>query len=227
MLKQPEQNINDHREKLMDYLYQELSPDEAAAFELHLEQCRVCNRDLAGFRQVRASLASWELEGVPHISLAVDPHPTRSWIDRFRSLPFWMRVATVGAAAMLLLAIFNVQMSYSANGGWEFSASLLPKSHIQSPTANGPHLAGLTEEQVRALIAAAVSQVDQQHNQKIAAELDALIQEIQLKNQQRLTKLAQSLREEQEDRFNELSGQGQHPFTTLTDLLGEGSTTGY
>jgi len=228
MMKERGQRFNEHREKLMDYIYQELTPDEALAFEQHLEGCQVCQRDLADFHQVRQALASWELEGVPHVSLTVDHQPTRGWIDLFRTLPFWMRLVTTAAAAMLLFAVFNVRLSYSATDGFQFSASLFPQPVSNSPDRNGPQRAGLSEQHVRALIETAVQQANQQRTQQVAAQLEALAKDLRSENQRKLIKLAESLRKEQEDRFLEAWDQAQHAsFTTLTDLLSGGTRNGY
>ncbi|MBI3948937.1 MAG: zf-HC2 domain-containing protein [Acidobacteria bacterium] len=216
-------NINDRREKLMDYLCQELRPDEAQAFELHLEGCPACQRDVADFRQVKEALATWELEGVPHISLSIDAQPKRSWFELFRALPLWMRLVSAAAAAMLLLALFNVQVGYNAKDGFQFRASLIPQS---KPAPPSPTI-GFTEDEVKAVVAAAVQQANQKHSQKLAAQLDQLAKELRWENQQKLTKLARTLRQEQENRIFELTDQAQNSYTTLTDLLGGGARNGY
>ena len=128
----------------------------------------------------------------------------------------------------MLLAVFNLHLSYSATGGLQFSASLYPRPVSKPPDVDGPHPTGLSEEQVRKLIETAVQQANQQRNQQVAAQLDALAQEIRSENQQKLLKLAQSLRQEQEDRFLEVWDQAQRStYTTLTDLLYGGTGKGY
>lgn len=228
MSKEPTRNFNDHREKLMDYIYQELTPAETRAFEQHLEGCSLCQRDLADFHQVRSALASWELEGVPHISVTVDPPAITRWLDQFRAFPFWLRLATTAAAAILILAIFNVRVSYRATDGFQFSASLMPPSLGNPPAGSEPLPVGLSEPQVRALIETAITQANQQRDQQVAAQLEALAKDVQSENQQKLIKFAQALRQEQEDRFLEVWDQTQRAsYTTLTELLYGGTGNGY
>ena len=223
-----EWNFNDHREKLMDYIYQELTPDETRSFEQHLQGCQLCQRDLADFHHVRSALASWELEGVPHVSVTVDPPAIKRWMDQFRALPLWLRLATTAAAVVLLLAIFNVRVSYQATDGFQFSASLIPPSLGNPPTGSEPLPAGLSEPQVRALIETAIIQANQQRDQQVAAQLEALAKDVRSENQQKLIKLAQALRQEQEDRLLEVWDQTQRAsYTTLTDLLYGGNNNGY
>jgi hypothetical protein len=228
MTTEPTLNFNDHRDRLMDYIYQELTPAETRAFEQHLEGCQRCQRDLADFHQVRSALASWELEGVPHISVTVDPPATKRWLELFRALPFWLRLATTAAAVMLLLALFNVRVSYQATDGFQFSASLMPPSLGNAPRANEPRPVGLSEPQVRALIETAIIQANQQRDQQVTAQLEALAKDMRSENQQKLIKLAQALRQEQEDRFLEVWDQAQRSsYTTLTELLYGGNNNGY
>jgi hypothetical protein len=183
---------------------------------------------LADFHQVRSALASWELEGVPHISVTVDPPATKRWLELFRALPFWLRLATTAAAVMLLLALFNVRVSYQATDGFQFSASLMPPSLGNAPRANEPRPVGLSEPQVRALIETAIIQANQQRDQQVTAQLEALAKDMRSENQQKLIKLAQALRQEQEDRFLEVWDQAQRSsYTTLTELLYGGNNNGY
>ncbi|MCS6803723.1 MAG: zf-HC2 domain-containing protein [Acidobacteriota bacterium] len=222
---------NEHRELVMSYLYDEMQPEEARAFEQHLAACPPCQRDVADFRQVKQALASWPLEGVPHITVAIQPK--QSWLDAFRTFPIWLKLATAAAATMLLLALFNVRVATNAQGGFEFSASLLPPrsntttagANVLQRTPTAP--AALTEDQVKAIVTAAIEQTEQIREQKLAAQLAALANAMRAEHQQRLIKLATMLRQEQADQLYELTNQTQRSYTTLTDLLGGSNGNGY
>lgn len=228
MSDEPIQNFNDHRDTLMDYIYQELTPDQARAFEQHLEGCPMCQRDLADFHQVRRALASWELEGVPHISVTVNPPATKRWLELFRALPFGLRLGTIAAAAMLLLALFNVQVSYRATEGFQFSAHLIPPSLGNAPARSESLPVGLSQPQIKAFIETAIARANQHCDQQVAAQLEALAKDLRAENQQKLIKLTQALRQEYEDRLLEVWNQTQRTsYTTLTDLLYEGKNNSY
>lgn len=220
---------NEHREQVMDYLYNEMQPEQVREFEQHLAACPSCQRDVADFRRVKQALASWQLEGVPHITVAIQPK--QSWLDVFRAFPIWLKLTTAAAATLLLLALFNVRLATNAQGGFEFSVSLLPPRSNTPPAGptvpppTGPM--SLTEDQVRAIITAAIEQAEHMRDQKLAAQLATLANTMRSEQQQKLIKLATTLRQEQIEQLYELTNQTQRSYTTLTDLLAGSNGNGY
>lgn len=221
--------MSDHHEKLMDYLYQELSPEEARRFEDHLGTCEMCQKDLADFRQLREALAAWDIEQVPHISLTIDGSPSRHWFALWKAFPIWLRLTITAAAALLILALFNVQMSYRPQDGFRFSASLWPRAELPATEPPQPEPVGLTEEQVAALIRAAIAQAQQQTSEQMAAEIEALAAKLRSENERLLVQMADTLRQEQEERLAELKDQLGQPSTvsTLAELFWEEPNSGY
>ncbi len=221
--------MSDHHEQLMEYLYQELSPEEARRFEDHLGTCEMCQKDLADFRRLRQALAAWDVEEVPHISLTIDGSPSRGWLALWRAFPIWMRLVTAAAAAMLVLALFNVQMSYHPQKGFQFSASLWPRAELPGAPQPKPRPVGLTEEQVTALIRTAITQTQRETNEQMAAQLQALAAKLRSENERLLIQMANTLRQEQEERLAELEDQLGQPSTvsTLAELFWEEPNSGY
>ena len=59
-----------HQELLLDYVYEELSPAQAAALTEHLPGCSACARELAGLRGVRGAMASLPAAELPEDAVA-------------------------------------------------------------------------------------------------------------------------------------------------------------
>ena len=87
-----------YKERLVAYLYGEISDTERADFERHAAACVSCTEELRGLEFVRQELAGWEppLAGV-HFRLAPEPETRR---------PLWRQpMWGLAAAATLLLAV--------------------------------------------------------------------------------------------------------------------------
>jgi hypothetical protein len=220
MMKETEKLINQHRDRLMSYLYNELTADEARMFEQHLKDCQVCQKDAEDFRLVRQALASWQFEDIPHIALTVEPQAKRRWFDLLKALPLWTRLVASGAAAMLLLAIFNVQIGYNAADGFRFSASLLPRPESRAPEAVQPQL---TREQTVALIEGMIQRAEEHRRQEIAATIEEVTKQLSAENQKVLADLARTLRREQTQRLAEYLDTTDRQYTvpTLAELFSE------
>lgn len=113
-----------NHERLLDYLYGELSASERDAFERHLHDCMECRTELAELGGTRLALASWsppESQIGFKIVRSAEPQPQPRAAHRFR--PAW----GLAAAAVLVLAaaaaIANLEVRYDRNGfvvrtGW-------------------------------------------------------------------------------------------------------------
>jgi hypothetical protein len=219
MTNRHEKFINQHKEQVLSYLYDEMTADEAQSFERHLKECSACQKDAEDFRVVRQALTAWQLEDVPHIALRIEPRPAGGWLDLLRAWPVWTRLVASAAAAMLLLAIFNVQISYTGSDGFQFRASLLPRSVSQNSQP------GLTQEQTVALIQAIVQQDNEQRQQEVAAAVDAMAKQLKAEHQQMLVDFAKALRREQRQQLVEYwdTGGQSYGVPTLADLFSEDS----
>ena len=117
------------KDRLVSYLYDDLTDADRAGFERHLRECADCRLDLDALRGVRADLISWS-PPQPEFGFRVvrEPkvlpmrHTWRAW---------WTPAAGLAAAAVLVLAaasaIAHVEISSGPQGftvrtGWSSSA---------------------------------------------------------------------------------------------------------
>ena len=138
-----------NHERLLDYLYDELSADERKAFEIHLHECSACRSELAALGSTRHALALWS---------PPDPELGFRIIRKEETAPprraFWNISPQWGlaAAAVLLLsvgaAIANLELRYGNEGfvvrtGW--GRSTAPAPAVANEVSAGP-VAASSEE---------------------------------------------------------------------------------
>src|SRR5688572_30397241 len=95
--------IEANKDSLVGFLYGELAPAEARAFEAHLAGCAPCRDEVAGLRATRDDLLAWappECRDLPS-SWAVAPVAPAP-MARYGA---WVPAFGLAAAAMLLLAL--------------------------------------------------------------------------------------------------------------------------
>ena len=121
-----------NHERLLDYLYDELSADERKAFEIHVHDCSACRSELAALGSTRHALALWSPPD-PELGFRIvrkeeTPPPRRAF---WNMSPQW----GLAAAAVLLLsvgaAIANLEVRYGSEGfvvrtGWGRSTAPAP-----------------------------------------------------------------------------------------------------
>ena len=121
-----------NHERLLDYLYDELSADERKAFEIHVHDCSACRSELAALGSTRHALALWSPPD-PELGFRIvrkeeTPPPRRAF---WNISPQW----GLAAAAVLLLsvgaAIANLEVRYGSEGfvvrtGWGRSTAPAP-----------------------------------------------------------------------------------------------------
>jgi hypothetical protein len=112
-----------NHERLLDYLYGELTEAERQGFQHHLDGCADCRAELAELSGTRLALASWsppDAELGFRIVRSTAPEPRRaSWTFR----PAWGLAAAAALVLAAAAAIANVEMRYDAGGlvvrtGW-------------------------------------------------------------------------------------------------------------
>lgn len=166
----------DRKEDLVAYLYGETTAAERASFERHLNECDDCGAELKAFGRVRDDLSAWQVGFAPRTEFV----PPKSRMDALRELigmfPAWARgLAMAGAAAAVVL------MALTVYGGRDGS----------------PVNAGLSEQQVQAMVSKAVaderSKIEQQYQAELASFKTQLAAEhqarMQLANAEHQTKL--------------------------------------
>ena len=165
----------DDKQRLIDYLYGEISVHDRAAIDAHLNACAACATEASELRAVRADLGAWqppEVELGFRIIRDAEPAPARRWWH----VPAWTPLAA--AAGLLLALAASVEVEYG-NGavvirtGWAKSApavtaGLQPgqsnvtppaggtavESPQPSPVAAGLQSRGMNETEVREALAA-------------------------------------------------------------------------
>ncbi len=128
-----------NHERVVDFLYDELSASDRLAVERHLKECAACRTELAELSGTRMALASWsppDSELGFTIVRKAAPEPQRSaWTFR----PAW----GLAAAAVLVLgvaaAIANLEVRYDSNGlivrtGWANAAQSAPVAPASAGT---------------------------------------------------------------------------------------------
>lgn len=88
----------DQRERLLDFLYDEVTPEGRRAMERHLEACGECCDEVRAFRKVREDLLAWGVPNPPSVWTAFAPVAAVPW---HRQIPAW----ALAAAATLIIAV--------------------------------------------------------------------------------------------------------------------------
>lgn len=58
-MKDPTETICDRNDDLISFLYHELDEKDARNFQQHMQQCAMCEREIASFGEIRHSIVSW------------------------------------------------------------------------------------------------------------------------------------------------------------------------
>ena len=157
-------SYKDREAVLMAYLYDEITPADREAFDIHLTTCARCRVELNGLGGVRAQLLHWappdyrdrpaitgEEIGRPREQLLTIGEPRRAW----RDIPAWAQAA----AAVLILGVSagaaNVNIHYDGQSGLNVRTGW---SHPAQPIAQAP-AAQTTDTATRTELAALEQQL--------------------------------------------------------------------
>jgi hypothetical protein len=118
---------------MMDLLYDEITNENKLKLENHLNQCKDCQIEYDGMKQVPNFLNKWEEESAPlHITFTAEEN---SIIEFFKNLvPNFNIVKKVGfgfATILFVMALFNTKVEMN-DGNFSFETSLL-KTKEQQP----------------------------------------------------------------------------------------------
>jgi len=128
-------------EVLVAYLYDDIDPEERAAFEQHLAGCVPCRAELDALADVREGLARWATPEVANgvggrtpravLRLVDAPQASPGGWRRFSEAPVWLQAAAAMLAVAASLGIANINLTYSNQGlvvttGWMRSAPAPP-----------------------------------------------------------------------------------------------------
>jgi anti-sigma factor RsiW len=191
------------KEQLVTYLYGELAPSEVRSFEEHLAGCPVCRRDVEEFRSLREALGQWQINDIPHMVLQVKPGFWRMLAETLRTAPLWGRLIMGTAAALLILAVFNVRIEVSRAAGFRFQASLVPVRIAPDgegrPTMDEKHLAALFDERIR--------QLQAEHERRLARALQEAVEQVRADQSAALARVVQTLQLQQRQQFRQVLGE--------------------
>jgi anti-sigma factor RsiW len=171
---------------LLAYLYDEANEAERQDFTQHLEDCAACRAELTAFRGVRGDMAAWRSEilsaaparFVTGYADEATQQPSlaaawAAWRGFFTLSPLWLR----GATALAGLTFLGLMVFALTRGN--------PQPTVTATNTAAP--AGVSEEEVKLRIAAAVQAERAWLNSQHAQEAGQLKEQIQAQGQQLAT----------------------------------------
>lgn len=186
------------QEQLVAYLYRECTGEEAAQFEEHLSACAECQRDVSEFSAVRGRLHSWQIEEYPHIRVEIKPAFLSSFAQLIRLLPAWGKVAAATAAALLVLAVFNVDVRFGGTEGFRFSAGILPAERLGDKNpASVVRTNPAERDEILAVVNKLIEESEKQQARELQAKLADLRSRLETNNNASLVKFTESLKRDQ------------------------------
>lgn len=139
---------DEYRELLFERLAGELAPEQELNCTAHEASCVVCRAELAEFRSVSQKLrAGWPSEDVMPLSVGLPPAGNRNWLDVAGT--WFARASAVTVMACLLALVLVRPAVHLDRGGIQFAFDRAPQTAA---------VAGVSEQQVKALVQAAVDQ---------------------------------------------------------------------
>jgi anti-sigma factor RsiW len=161
----------DDKQRLIAYLYGEVSDADRATFDAHLATCAACAAEVADLRAVRVDLAAWQPPDA-ELGFRIVREPEAAPPRRWWQVPGWAPVAL--AAGLLLALAASVEVEYG-NGavvirsGWmkpapvtsaAGSRTLSPApAPAAAPVSNTRAAATMSEADVRAALASLESRL--------------------------------------------------------------------
>jgi hypothetical protein len=141
------------KDKLMDYLYDEVSGAERAEIETHLANCSACASELAQLRQTARVLRAWPDEA-PNLNLRFVQEKIRvldslktKLAHGWRGRKLMAGFAAGLALALIILSLLNFEASYSEG---TLQVKLSPFSSPQKETPPEPGALPVTQEEFQA-----------------------------------------------------------------------------
>lgn len=184
----------ERHEELLDYLYEEMSSQQVAAYSQHLDSCATCATELEGLRRLRNDLRVWDVVTAPSLEIVIPRSPWQALKECFQLFPLWGRGAfALSAAAAALLMAFG---AFSLMRGTTAPAQIVaaPPATPTQILALTPELKAQVEAQVSVAVTKAVEQAVQQERQSLRAQL-AAYESRNAEQQVRVQTVARQLRE--------------------------------
>ena len=131
----------DQRERVLDYIYDEVTDASRRDMEQHLESCDDCRDELRALRSVRTDLLAWAVPNPPSVWTPFAPVPVVPW---FRQVPAWAMAAA--ASVMFVMGAGGGFAAYALGARGAVQASAVTPSAVVAQTP------GLDAEAVSALV---------------------------------------------------------------------------
>lgn len=120
---------------LLDFLYDEIEVEAEKLLRLHLQSCAACRGEYESLQRTSLALRAWPEAEPPHALVFVEK--PASWGASIKQVLFpekaslWARLGfglgTAVLTALLLSAVFNLEVQYGA-GGFVYRSSLAPRT---------------------------------------------------------------------------------------------------
>jgi hypothetical protein len=117
------------RIKVIDYLYAEMTSKEREAYNAELNNFPELKENINNFKSLRNSMRKWKGTGVPkNIVDSFEIYSAAKKMERTNrsKLQFWSRAVFVGGVFIILLAVLNLNVSFSS-GRFSISFGLLSR----------------------------------------------------------------------------------------------------
>ncbi len=217
----------ERHEDLLDYLYEEMSSQQAATFAEHLGACPTCTTELQGLQRLRTDLRAWDFVAAPSLEIVIPRSPWQALKECFQLFPLWGRgaFALSAAAATLLMAFGAFSLMRGATVSPANIVAVPSTTTVTQTVALTPEIKAQVEAQVAATVtttvAKAVEQAVAQERQSLRTQM-AAFESRTAEQQVRVQTVARQLRELQ-TRHDALLAEQQ---PSLRRLMAEYSDTG-
>ena len=184
----------ERHEELLDYLYEEMSSQQTAAYAQHLDACATCTTELHSLQRLRTDLRVWDVIASPALELVIPRSPWQALKECFALFPLWGRgaFALSAAAATLLMAFGAFSLMRGAAVPNQIAVQPVTPTTRQ-PAVFTPEMKAQVEAQVAAAVTKAVEQALQQERQTLRAQL-ATFESRNAEQQMRVQTVARQLR---------------------------------
>lgn len=207
---------NDAQSKLMDYLYDEMGPDERQSFEKILRDNPDLQKELNEMRATRNLLQEDNDEITPKKLLLIQPDADQSsekestqssGSAKIFALKTFAAVAAAILVAVSLFSFANLQISHTDRGTLiSFGADPQP---VEEPAATEAYITedefyammGELQEQNNRVMAAALEQTQEQHQQQMENVIQTLTTYYDRRRQQDLLLVSEGLAQLEEETY--------------------------
>ena len=135
----------EQRERVLDYLYDEVSATSRGEAAQHLEACDDCRGDLRAFRRVREDLLAWDVPQQTSVWTPFAPAPVVPW---FRQVPAWAMAAAAGLVFVVRGARASTALAIGgARGAQVADTAAAPVMSTAGPALDADAIASLVRRE--------------------------------------------------------------------------------